>query len=290
MNTDAEKRPRSGSEDRNHATDRRWKVLFIGDHGRVIAFKRLKILIGLALGTLASALGAVAVLVVVNQGLNTSTQELRQRLEASQQQIQALRQERDLLTAHVVLVETKMKEMLAAGQRPAAAQKPDPAGAGQSAERTGTSAPEAAGDKPAVRSAPVEDIKLPVGIGEGIGVEAFQVGFDAARKAIDLRYKLATTRQGSRPQSGHVIVVFKGDDLEPEQWLAMPRVELPKGRPTGRQKGFTFSISHSKAFSHSMAAPAWFPAFTRAVLYVFSAEGQLLMAKDYAVDLKPSGG
>jgi cell division protein FtsB len=155
MNTDAEKRPRSGSEDRNHATDRRWKVLFIGDHGRVIAFKRLKILIGLTLGTLASALGAVAVLVVVNQGLNTSTQELRQRLEASQQQIQALRQERDLLTAHVVLVETKMKEMLAAGQRPAAAQKPDPAGAGQSAERTGTSAPEAAGDKPAVRSAPV---------------------------------------------------------------------------------------------------------------------------------------
>ena len=290
MNTDSEKVTGPGLEDGIHAADRRWTVLFIGDHGRVIAFKRIKTLIWLTLGAFASALTAVAVLVTINQGLQAGILALQERLETSQQQIQALRQERDLLTAHVVLVETKMKETLAGVRRPAADQKADPVGAGKTIDRSGTPANNAAVDKPAALSAPTEDLKLPVGIEEGIAVDVFQAGFDAARKAIDLRYKLVATRQGSRPLAGHVIVVFKSDNLEPEQWLAMPRVELPKGRPTGRQKGFTFSISHSKAFAHSMPAPTSLPAFTRAVLYVFSPEGQLLMAKDYVIDLQSPGG
>jgi len=290
MNTDAEKRKGRGLEDRIHAADRRWTVLFIGDHGRVIAFKRIKTLIWLTLGAVATALTAVAVLVTVNQGLQAGILALQKQLETSQQQIQTLRQERDLLTAHVVLVETKMKETLAGGRRPAADQKLDPAGAGKASDRSGSPTTDVAVDKAAAPSAPSEDVRLPVGIGEGIAVEDFQARFDAARKAFDLRYKLVTTRQGSKPLAGHVIVVFKGDDLEPEQWLAMPRVDLPKGRPSGRQKGFTFSISHSKAFAHSMPAPTSFPAFTRAVLYVFSPEGQLLMAKDYVIDLQAPGG
>jgi hypothetical protein len=290
MNTDAEKRKGRGLEDRIHATDRRWTVLFIGDHGRVIAFKRIKTLIWLTLGALATALTTVAVLVIINQGLQTRILALQERLETSQQQIQALRQERDLLTAHVVLVETKMKETLAGGHRPAADQKPDPAGAGKTIDRSGTPPKDVDVDKAAARSAPSEDLRLPAGIGEGIAVEDFQARFDAARKAIDLRYKLVAARQGSRPLAGHVIVVLKSDDLEPEQWLAMPRVDLPKGRPTGRQKGFSFSISHSKAFAHSMPVPAALPAFSHAVLYVFSPEGQLLMAQDYVIDLQSPGG
>jgi len=290
MNTDAEKRKGRGLEDRIHAADRRWTVLFIGDHGRVIAFKRIKTLIWLTLGAVATALTAVAVLVTVNRELQAGILALQKQLETSQQQIQALRQERDLLTAHVVLVETKMKETLAGGRRSAADQKLDPAGAGKASDRSGSPTTDVAVDKAAAPSAPSEDVRLPVGIGEGIAVEDFQARFNAARKAFDLRYKLVTTRQGSKPLAGHVIVVFKGDDLEPEQWLAMPRVDLPKGRPTGRQKGYTFSISHSKAFSHSTPAPTSFPAFTRAVLYVFSPEGQLLMAKDYVIDLEAPGG
>jgi len=78
--------------------------------------------------------------------------------------------------------------------------------------------------------------------------------------------------------------------VEPESWLAMPRVELPKGRPSGGQKGYTFSISHSKAFAQSTPVPKSFPGFTAAVLYVFSHEGQLMLAREYAVKLQPSGG
>jgi hypothetical protein len=120
-------------------------------------------------------------------------------------------------------------------------------------------------------------------------LEGFRVKFDESRKAFDVQYKLVATNPGRKPLAGHVIVVFKGEDLEPERWLAMPRVELPRGRPSGTQKGYTFSISYSKAFSHSMPAPKSFPAFTTAVVYVFSPDGQLLLARDYAVQLQPPG-
>jgi len=121
-------------------------------------------------------------------------------------------------------------------------------------------------------------------------VEGFGAKFDPARHAIDIQYKLVAPSSGRKPAAGHVIVVFKGAHLEPESWLSMPRVELPKGRPSGVQKGYTFSISHSKAFAQSMPVPKSFPGFTAAVLYVFSHEGQLMLAREYAVKLQPAGG
>jgi hypothetical protein len=284
MNTVSAKNRAVRREGRDLKADRNWKVLFIGDHGRVVPFKRIKTLIWLTIGVITTALAAVVVLLVVNAGLHGRTRELQKQMEASGVQIQALRQERDMLTAHVMLAEVKMKETLAGVNRPATGPKPSPApGAGKAIDPSISPAP-AAAEESAAR------VRLPIGIEEDLAVEGFQAGFNAARQTVDLRYQLKASRQGRKPVAGHVIVVFKGDGLEPEQWLAMPRVDLPKGRPSGRQKGYTFSISHSKAFSHYISAPASMPVYTQAVMYVFSIEGQLLMARDYAVEVKPADG
>ena len=62
---------------------RRWTVLFIGDHGKVIAFKRVRILLALAGAAFLLSLAAVCVLVVVNHTLHRRNTELQQGLEAS---------------------------------------------------------------------------------------------------------------------------------------------------------------------------------------------------------------
>jgi hypothetical protein len=289
MTPHTEQRSGLGPADRTPATDRRWTVLFIGDHGQVIAFRRIKTVIGLTVGVVTTALAAIAVLVVVNAGLHARTREFKQQMETAQLQIQGLRAERDRLTAHVLLVETKMKETLAEGP-PAAAPAPEPIRAEKAIDRSDAVA---AGLPVAKESAPVvpdAKVALSVGLEENLTVEAFTIGLDAARQTLQLRYKLVVTRPGRRPLAGHVVVVLKGEQLGPQQWLAMPRVDLPQGRPSGQQKGYTFSISHSKAFAHSMPAPPSAHAFTQAVLYAFSQEGRLWLAKDYSVDLKPSGG
>jgi cell division protein FtsB len=280
-----------GVEQSAHAADRRWTVLFIGDHGKVIAFKRIKTLAFLTIASLVTALATVVVLVSVNQGLHNRARELQKRLESSQKQIQALRQERDLLTAQVVLVETKMREALAEAGRPAADRKSKPAEPQTAIDPSG-STPEAnmaGADKDLERASSDPQVKPPVDKGDSVALEGFRVKFDSGRNAFDVQYKLTAANPGRKPLAGHVIIVFKGEDLEPEGWLAMPRVDLPRGRPSGTQKGYTFSISYSKVFSHSMSAPKSFPTFTTAVVYVFSTDGQLLLARDYAVHLQPSG-
>lgn len=292
MDTDSNPVHPLGSEGRGGPAHRRWTVLFIGDHGKVIAFKRIKTVIALTLAALVVAVAAVAVLLVVNQRLHGRGRDLQQRLEESRRQIESLSHERDLLTAHVVLVETKMKETLSGIGRPVGDLKrtpPEPEKrAGPGSPRTEAVVEDA--DGTSETASPDTEAWLPIKSGETVEVEGFGAKYDPARQSIDIKYKLVAPSSGRKPAAGHVIVVFKGELVEPESWLAMPRVELPKGRPSGAQKGYTFSISHSKAFAQTMPVSKSIPGFTAAVLYVFSHEGQLMLAREYAVKLQPSGG
>lgn len=292
MDTDSNPVHPFGGEGRDGPAHRRWTVLFIGDHGKVIAFKRIKTVIALTLAVLVVALAAVAVLLVVNQGLHGRGRDLQQRLEESRRQIESLSHEKDLLTAHVVLVETKMKETLSGIGRPVGDLKRSPLEPEKRAAPTPPPTEAVAGDADGVSetASPGSEARPPINSGDTVAVEGFGAKYDSARQSIDIKYKLVAPSSGRKPVAGHVVIVFKGEHVEPESWLAMPRVELPKGRPSGGQKGYTFSISHSKAFAQSMPVPKSFPGFTAAVLYVFSHEGQLMLAREYAVKLQPAGG
>jgi hypothetical protein len=292
MDTDSSPIQPVGNEARDAASSRRWTVLFIGDHGRVIAFKRIKTLIALALAVLGVALAAVAVLLVVNQRLHGRGRELQQRLEESRRRIESLSHQNDLLAAQAALVEAKMKETLSGIGRPAGDRKRSSSEPGRPADQTSPPAEAVAEDTDgtSATASPGTEMRPPINSGEAVEVEGFSVKYDPVRRSIDLKYKLIAPSTGRKPAAGHVIVVFKDEQLEPEAWLAMPRVELPRGRPSGLQKGYSFSINYSKAFAHSMPVPKPLPGFTTAVLYVFSREGQLVLAREYAVRLQPSGG
>lgn len=292
MNTPTRDVNAPSAEGARHEDGRRWTVLFIGDHGKVIAFKRVKTLLALAGAAFLLSLAAVCVLAVVNQTLHRRTSELQQGLEASGQTIRDLRQERDLLTAQTVLAEAKMRETLAGVSRPpAAVSGPVAAGAadktlpkslpGQPEEASASGkSPMPASDRAAVRE--------PVGKGESIAVEDLGIRYRRGSNTLELHFKIVKTSLGRKPLNGHAVAVLKGSDLDPKEWTAMPAVGLTRGRPSGRQPGYSFSISHSKAFTQTMPAPRDLPAYDAAVLYVFSKEGELLTALEFPVDISPS--
>ena len=91
-------------------TDRRWTLLFIGDHGNVVTLKRFKAIV-LATGFLFFvAIGAVAVLIFMNKGVLDENQGFRKRIEIFQKKIETLRHEKEILMARLVLAESKAKE------------------------------------------------------------------------------------------------------------------------------------------------------------------------------------
>lgn len=268
------RKPEAGPSRRSG--ERRWTVLFIGDHGKVIPFKRVKTVAILVAATLATAIAAVAVLVWVNQGLHVRSSDQHQRLESARKDNEQLRRDRDLLTAQVVLLESRMREAASARSAP-------------SERRPDTAPPQVETPAPpeTLAAAPAPELRPPIDPGEGVAVDGFRLTLNAPG-SIELRYKLTALAQPRTPLTGHVIVVLSAEQLEPERWLSLPRVDLANGRPTGRQKGYTFAISHAKEFVQSMTAPRPLPDFTRAVLYVFSSDGRLLSARDYAVGLAPA--
>jgi len=292
MNTPAGNLNAPSAQRESPGDKRRWTVLFIGDHGKVIAFKRIKILLGLAGAAFLLSLAAVCALTVVNQTLHRRNTELQQGLEASAQAIRDLRHERDLLTAQAVLLETRMNETLAGGSRlPAAVREPVPAGAADKAASQPFPEPpgeaSAPGTSPAPTSAPAS-VRAPLGTGEGIAAEDLGIKYRRGRNTLELQFKIVNTSPGHKPLNGHAVAVLKGSHLEPREWTAMPAVGLTNGRPSGRQPGYRFSISHSKAFTQTMPAPKDLPAYDAAILYVFSNTGELLTAREFSVDISPS--
>jgi hypothetical protein len=271
---------------------RRWTVLFIGDHGKVIAFKRVKILLALTGAVFLLSLAAVCVLAVVNHTLHRRNTELQQGLEASGQAIRDLRHDRDLLTAQAVLVETKMRETLAGVNRsPAAVLEPAPAVPADKAPPKpipGRSGEASAFGKALTPSSDPAAVRASVGTREGIAAEDLGIRYHRSSNTLELQFKIVNTSPGRKPLNGHAVAVLKGSGLEPTEWTAMPAVGLTKGRPSGRQPGYRFSISHSKAFTQTMPAPRDLSAYDAAILYVFSNEGELLTAREFPVDISPS--
>ncbi|RPJ75479.1 MAG: hypothetical protein EHM15_03560 [Desulfobacteraceae bacterium] len=263
---------------------RPWTVLFIGDHGRVIPFTRVKALAGLAAAAFGMSLAAVAVLTVVNLNLHRRTVELQQSLAASGRTISELRHERDLLTAHVALVEARMREM-SAGFSPA---KPVAGTAVQESVTAGKSPASAAdGNAGMVLKTEADPalpaVEPPVGIGDGISIDDFKLLGHAEKRRLELSYKLVNTSAGQTPQAGSVVVVLRAEELPPAEWLTLPDVGVIRGRPANPQKGYSFSIRHSKLFEHSVPFPKEIRAYTHAVVYVFSKRGELLTAREYPV-------
>jgi len=292
MNTPAGNLNAPSAQGGSHGDKRRWTVLFIGDHGKVIAFKRIKILLALAGAAFLLSLAAVCVLAVVNQTLHRRNTELQQGLAASAQAIRDLRHERDLLTAQAVLLETRMNETLAGGSRSSAeVREPIPAGAADKAASQRLPGPpgeaSASGTSPAATSAPAA-VRAPMGTGEGIAAEDLGIKYHRGKNTLELQFKIVNTSPGHKPLNGHAVAVLKGSHLEPGEWTAMPAVGLSNGRPSGRQPGYRFSISHSKAFTQTMPAPKDLPAYDAAILYVFSNAGELLTAREFSVDISPS--
>ncbi|MEJ5359663.1 MAG: hypothetical protein WHT06_13425 [Desulfobacterales bacterium] len=249
----------------------RWTVLLVGSHGRVITLPRFRLLFGFAAVLLTSAFLAAAGLGLLAFRLETQRRDLAERLEAAQGRLDTLMRDRERLAAELVLAQARLREIAPSSQggeaETAAAESPAP----EASPKADAAVPLAAEPPPPIRPA------------VSVQVESFAARFDAAASSLEIRYRLAVSGSVRRPVEGHVIVVFKGEDADPGSWISMPPVPLPRGRPSGNDKGYRFAIGHAKEFTQRLRLPAAPEGVGEALVYVFAADGQLLTARQYEV-------
>ena len=270
--------------------DRRWTLLFIGDHGNVITLKYFKAIV-IGIGTLfIIAVVLAAVLFFQNQETLNQNKALDKQFADSEKQIEKLRHEKEILMARLVRAEARLKENVTpepkiraeseppkpAAPAPPAAPEPKSAKAAENK----TAAPQAARPKPEPDEAAGAEPVL------SVAVENFKVSREADNENLNAQFKIKNTSPPPQRVSGRVVVVLKGDDLQVDQWLVMPAVGLVIDRPSGK-RGKSFSIQRFYTMKLVSKAPNYSDQFQTAAVFVFTKTGELLLEQEFSVQVPP---
>ncbi|MDX2499781.1 MAG: hypothetical protein QNL14_04650 [Deltaproteobacteria bacterium] len=266
--------------------DRRWTLLFIGNHGRTITLKRFKGIVILAFLVLFVSIGVAVGIFAWNLKIIMDNHGLKDDLKNMSNQVDALRHDKDILMTRLVVAESKVENSSVGKSKEPDADKitrqeqrivDNKIEETQAAIKKTT--PPASKQTEPQQSAVSADSEL------SVAVENFQISSQPNENRLKVWFKIKNTSPNSRKVSGHTIVVLKGDQTS---WLPIPWMPLVDGRPTGKRRGHSFGINYFKTMRLSARVPKSPEEFETATLFVFTREGDLLLEKQYPVNLPPN--
>ena len=266
--------------------DRRWTLLFIGDHGRVITLKRFKGFVFLAGLVFVFSLAAIVLLLWRSQSIGNKNEKLESSLEVFQKRIQTLRHEKEILMARLVLAESRVKENIdntpvTEAPKPWLAKKQNEPAQKKSVEVVAKTKETPAPDPPAKPKPAPEPPENSL----SVDVEDFNILKMSNPDKFKIQFKIKNTSPNSQRVSGHAIVVLKGDDLKPRMWLAVPPMGLVGGKPTGQQRGGSFSINYFRTMRFTTNTPQSPLDYNKATVYVYTGKGQLLLEQEFPAEI-----
>jgi uncharacterized coiled-coil protein SlyX len=276
---------RHEQDDRGVKRDRYWSVMLVGDHGRIIPFRRFK---GIAIAVVGGLI--LAVLVIIGLSIAYMLQantidELKASLEESTRQIAKLRDEKDLLLAKVVVTnKTPTKEKTS-----------EPSTANNTAKKedkniTAKAAPKPekqsaqAASKPSSETKPPPEKKPPKPVQLNADVRRFNIKYQSPQNLLKCDFRIYNTSKPKHALAGRSVVVFKNMDEPPIKWLAVPTVQLADGVPNGNQ-GKSFKINNYRTMTfkaYGMKPPV---RFNMASIYVYTSKGKLLLNREIPINI-----
>ena len=278
----------SRSADSYHRPEpgKRWTVLFIGNHGRTITLKRFKGMVILTVLVLCISIAITGALMYLSLDIRSDKIRLESELNELKAEFKALRYEKDILMTKLVLTEARSKPQ-AVGANPKPGEPETPRNdTADSIEPVQSASVAKIEEKPPLKKAPsVPPVETPADSDLSVEVENFKISPRVNENLLRVQFKVKNTSPGSRRVSGHAIVVLKGEQLQQNRWLALPGVSLTNGKPTGRQRGYAFGIKHFKEMRFKTNLPKSPEIYRNATVYVFTKKGELLLEKDFPVNL-----
>jgi uncharacterized coiled-coil protein SlyX len=276
---------RQSQDDRSVKRDRYWSVMLVGDHGRIIPFRRFK---GIAISVVVGLI--LAVLVIAGLSIAYMLQagtidELEAAVEESTRQIAKLRNEKDLLLTKMVIDDKKQSDRndgdpaesgaLAQGkaETPTAKVTPKPEKQPVVATIKPSSEP-----KPASKKTPAQPVKF------NADVRRVNIDYQSKRNLLRCDFRIYNTSKPKKALAGRTVVVLKNMDEPPIKWLAVPSVQLADGVPNGKDGKF-FKINNYRTMklrAYGLKPPV---RFNTASIYVYTNEGSLLFNRQIPINI-----
>jgi hypothetical protein len=244
--------------------DQRWTLLFIGSRGRTVTFKHFKgvvIAVVLLVGCLGAACGWLLYQNIQNRETIAAREE---RIDNLKTAIAGVRNEKDILTARLAVIESRVEENL----NPDIREKDPPPP--PTPEKT-TAAEEKQSET------------LP-----SVIADDFIVFYDPDIERLRVEYKVRNTGSNNQPASGRSVVILKGDPQNQSKWLVMPSVPLQAGEPVG-DSGRSFSIYNYRTLRFQAPEGVRADQFQNATVFIFSTTGTLIHENEFPVSPDSSG-
>ena len=286
--------------------NRRWTLLYVGNKGRVLTLKRFKSFVLLTILLFAVSISISVFLFMRSQNIGKEKKELQISLQSLQKQVKGFRHEKEIMMARLVLAESRVGKS-ASGQERNDLQTNNKKSSAGDLQKTGSPATAPSNTIASTQTGPDSqsqtqraqlkpDLEKPTsaipqeikGSNLSVAIEEFNASNQADNAIVQFRFKIKNTSPDSQKVSGHAIVVLKGDSIGEQKWVSIPVVSLVSGKPTGRKKGYAFSISYFRNMRFKTDTPATAQVYNQASVYIFSKTGELLLEQDFPVGLSPS--
>ena len=266
--------------------DKRWTLLFIGDHGKVVTVNRFKGFVLLTAFGFTLAVAGIILLYYHNRNIINNNKKLHSSLDIIEKQLRGLRHEKDILMARLVLAESRVKESLRETNQGEPQKPPEPGNLKKSSEDKHPAEAEVK-RKILAAQAPTQPIVEPEPPKSNLTVDVadFNIAPQADTKDLKIQFKVKNTSPNSQRVSGHAMVVLKGETLKPKKWRAVPQMPLVNGKPTGEQRGHGFAINYFRTMRFTTDVPPSPDQFNTATVYVFARSGELLLEKNFPLEI-----
>jgi hypothetical protein len=242
--------------------------LFLGSRGKTVTFHHFKAVVVTAVLILLASTAVSAWFWAQNRSVRSHNRSLREEIENLKQAVDSTRDEKDILTARLVVAESRVAELTETAPGAQKPKEPQPP-----REKTA--------EKPKAALSVTEKPETPM----SVDVQNFIVFFEPDINTLRVEYKLRNTGRDGNPVSGRTLVILKENEENPVDWLVMPDVPLIDDKPEGN-RGMYFSIQRFRTVRFKANDQIGPDQYKSATVFVFSSKGTLLLEKEFPVGLQ----
>jgi hypothetical protein len=276
---------------------KRWDLLFIDDHGKVVSFQYVRGLLILFGVVILILLGGLIYLYLLHTSSIKKNSELQNTLEVSLQESKALQQEVKALMIQLAEAQSKISKSpgqkkrkpvkkISADKQKKVASKPLRPVADTTLDKTTTSTPSEA--RPQLVQTKKKEIPASSEKKEPL-IYDFSAFHDSQLSSLNVRFSIKNPDGNSSGISGYIFVLMKENDHNQKSWFPLPWVELVAGKPSRVEEGHFFRIRNFKTVEMQSVDVTGPRTFNKATLLVFSPSGELLLKKTFPVIINVPG-
>lgn len=267
---------------------KKWNVLFIGEDGKVVTLKHFKGMVAGLVLLLVTFTAAIAVLYYQYQNRSESVKVLQSDMAGVVEKNRGLRDEKDQMLARLVILESKLKTYdegdppTGVGRSPASVEtQKDAAHETASAEVSREEEPKGVQKDVAIEAKTSDQARVPP---VSIANRNLIVCQDPQSSFMRVEYKVMNIGAKDTPAAGRSVIVLKGANMNPEDWVVLPNVPLLDLKPSG-ENGKRFRIYNFRTLKYKVDSSAVKGQLENATIFTYTDDGKLLMERDYPLDM-----